>query len=133
LKEPKLAHLDKVCKFTAMRSKGKPTTGPIVMEKVKCFYDEIKVTDKCKFCNGWLQNFKELRSVQVPSDNLEYLIIRHQSSPMQVRLMEFCCNNIFEMRALFLLMGMRQRWQIVPLGDKAGSGVVICVWACVHA
>jgi hypothetical protein len=69
-------------------------TGPMVIEKVKCFCSEIK-TDKCTFCDGWLQNSKERRSVHVPSDNLEYLIIQHLCSSMLVRLMEFCSKGIF--------------------------------------
>ena len=41
LKRPKLAQVDRVlCKlFTVMRSKGKPMAGPMIIEKVKSFYD----------------------------------------------------------------------------------------------
>jgi hypothetical protein len=51
LKQPKLVQLDKVlCKwFTAMRSKGEPVTGPMIIEKAKYFYAEMKLTDKCTF------------------------------------------------------------------------------------
>jgi hypothetical protein len=58
LKQPKLLQLDKVlCKwFTAVCCKGKPVTGPMVIGKAKSFYDELKVTDKCTFSEGWLQN-----------------------------------------------------------------------------
>ena len=35
-------------------------TGPIEIEKIKCFYDGITITDKCTFYDGLLQNFKEL-------------------------------------------------------------------------
>ena len=31
------------------------------IEKVKCFYGGIKITEKGTFCDGSLQNFKELR------------------------------------------------------------------------
>ena len=36
-------------------------TGPLEIERVKCFYDGIRLTDKCTFCGGLLQNVKELR------------------------------------------------------------------------
>ena len=34
-------------------------TGPMVIEKVESFYDEVEITDKCAFSEGHLQNFKE--------------------------------------------------------------------------
>ena len=49
LKEPKLAQLDKVLSkwFTAMRPKGKPVTGPVMMGKAKPLYDKMKIIDMC--------------------------------------------------------------------------------------
>jgi hypothetical protein len=43
LKERKLCQLDKVLYkwFTAVCSKGKPITGPVLIGKAKSFYDEI--------------------------------------------------------------------------------------------
>jgi hypothetical protein len=35
-------------------------TGPMTIEKAKSFYDEIKITDKCIFFDGWLQSNKKL-------------------------------------------------------------------------
>jgi len=47
-KQPKLSQLDKVlCKWL-MISKVKPS-GPKITAKVKSFYDEIKINDKCTF------------------------------------------------------------------------------------
>jgi hypothetical protein len=37
-----------------MRSEGKPVTGPVIVEKTKSFYDEMKITDKCTFYEGKL-------------------------------------------------------------------------------
>ena len=56
LKERKLAQVYKVlCKwFTAVQSEGRPMPGPMVIEKAESFYDEMKITDKCTFCEGWL-------------------------------------------------------------------------------
>lgn len=42
-----------------MHSEEKPVTGPVIVEKTKSFYDEIKITDKCTFYKGWLLNSKE--------------------------------------------------------------------------
>jgi hypothetical protein len=62
LKQPILAQLVKVLYqwFTAVPSKGKPMTGPILIEKVMPFYDKMKITDKCSFSDGWLQNLGSL-------------------------------------------------------------------------
>jgi hypothetical protein len=51
LKEPKLAQLDKVLYqwFTVVCSKGKPMTEPMIIEKAKSFYDEMKITDRSMF------------------------------------------------------------------------------------
>ena len=92
LKEPKLAQLDEAHKwFTAMCSEGKPMTGPMVIENAKCSYDEMKITDKCASSDGWLQNFKELRSVYAPSDNPECLIIQNLSGTVQDGITELYC------------------------------------------
>jgi hypothetical protein len=34
-------------------------TGCTIIEKSKYFYDDMKITHKCIFSEGWLQNFKE--------------------------------------------------------------------------
>ena len=100
---------------------GKPMFGHMIIVKAKSFYNEIKITFKCPFSEGWLLNFevsaaegdfqveyssvsrtshiigavttnylKEHRLLEVVSDNLEYLIIRHLSCPLCARLKEFC-------------------------------------------
>jgi hypothetical protein len=33
--------------FTAMCSEGRLVTGSVIIGKAKCFYDEMKITDKC--------------------------------------------------------------------------------------
>jgi hypothetical protein len=92
LKEPKLVQLDRALYrwFTAVRSKGKPMTGPVIIKKAKSFYDEMEVTDKYTFSKGGNKNYLcELRSVWVLSDNLAHLMIWHLSSPLGVGLREF--------------------------------------------
>jgi hypothetical protein len=43
-----------------MCSEEKPVTGPMIIQKGKSFYDEMRITDKFTFSEGWLQNFKQL-------------------------------------------------------------------------
>jgi len=38
-------------------------TGHMIIGRSKCFYDEMKVTEKGTFSDGRLQNLKELGSV----------------------------------------------------------------------
>jgi hypothetical protein len=37
-----------------MHSGGKSVTGPMIIKKAECSYDEIKITDRCTFSDGWL-------------------------------------------------------------------------------
>jgi hypothetical protein len=56
VKQSKLVHLHRVLYkwCTAMRSKGKHMTVPMIIEERYVFYDEIKITDLCTFSEGWL-------------------------------------------------------------------------------
>jgi hypothetical protein len=56
LKGPQLVQLDKVLYkwFTAVHSIGKPSIGPMIIEKASV-YGEMRITDKCTFSYGWLQ------------------------------------------------------------------------------
>lgn len=38
--------------FTAVRSEGNPVTGPLIIDKLKSFQDEMKITDKFTFSEG---------------------------------------------------------------------------------
>jgi len=53
--------LDKVlCKwFTVLHSIGKPVTGHSITEKAKPVCNEMKITDKCTFSEGWLCSNKK--------------------------------------------------------------------------
>jgi len=49
-----------LCKwFTAMCSEEKLVTGPMIIQKAKSFYGELKITEKFTFCEGQLQTFKQ--------------------------------------------------------------------------
>jgi hypothetical protein len=66
LQKPKLVQLDKVLykRSTVIHSEGKLMTGPMVIEKARCFYDEIKMTDKCTFADSYLQHFKKCHGIR---------------------------------------------------------------------
>jgi hypothetical protein len=52
LKGPKLIQFEQgvVCKWlTLMHSEGKPVTEPMIIERAKSFYGEMKITDKYMF------------------------------------------------------------------------------------
>jgi len=73
LKEPQIVQLGKGLWFTAMHSKGKSMTGPVITEKAKYLYDEMQITDRCTFSQG--------SNEKLPARNL---IIRHLSSAIYV-------------------------------------------------
>ena len=50
--------------FTAMCSNGKPFTGITIIKKAKSFQDEMQVTDRGIFSDGWLQTFKECHGIR---------------------------------------------------------------------
>lgn len=61
LKKPKLNQLDDVLYkwFSLVRSEGKPVTGPMIVEKAKCFGKDLGVAEsECNYSDGWLRNFK---------------------------------------------------------------------------
>jgi len=57
LKELKLAQFNKRVWFTAMHSKGKSMTGPVIIEKAKYLRDEMKISDSCAFSKGSNEKF----------------------------------------------------------------------------
>jgi hypothetical protein len=42
--------------MTAKNFKGKPITGPLIIDRAKSYYDGMKIPDKCTFSEGWLKN-----------------------------------------------------------------------------
>jgi hypothetical protein len=45
--------------FAAVHSEGKYMTGPMIIHTAECLYDKMRITDRCTFSDGWLQNFKD--------------------------------------------------------------------------
>ena len=56
LKKHKLAQFVKILyrRSMAVCSERKLVTGPVIIEKIKSFYYEMKIADKCIFSKGWL-------------------------------------------------------------------------------
>ena len=76
LKPHVLVQLDKVFKWlTAKHFQGKPITGPLIIDGAKPYYDGMKISDKCTFSEGWLQNLGTV-------------------CPLTARLKEFYCKTI---------------------------------------
>lgn len=105
LKKPKLENLDSALWtwFSAKRAEGKPVTGPMIIEKAKIFYDELKLPESeiPNFSKGWLHNFKirhgirkldisgEIKSADSAAANeykltFENLVKEHNLSPTQI-------------------------------------------------
>jgi hypothetical protein len=62
-----------------MHTKGYPVTRPMAIGKPTSFYDEMKITDKHIFPEGWLQNLKECHGIrQLPL--LTVMQLRYRSS-----------------------------------------------------
>jgi len=43
------------------KAEGKPITGPMIIDKAKFLYNEMTMTDKCTFSEGWLWNIDTVR------------------------------------------------------------------------
>jgi len=60
MNEHKLVQMNKVFYkwFRVTNSERKPIIEPVIIKKVPSFCYEMKVTDRCTFLEGWLQNLK---------------------------------------------------------------------------
>jgi hypothetical protein len=63
--------------------------GPMIIDKAKSLYDEIKITDKGTFSAGSNKTLKNLINYRYCLIKLEYLIIWHLSGPVNAILKEF--------------------------------------------
>ena len=73
-----------------MHPEGKPMTGPMIIEKAKYFYDEVKITHKRTFRDGWQSSNKKL-SVRNLLHNPEYLLTWHMYSVVGAAVKAFYC------------------------------------------
>lgn len=66
LHTPKLEHLDRVLYewFLGKRAEGVPVSGPMLIEKAKDFYEQMRLTEPCVFSGGWLWRFKARHGIK---------------------------------------------------------------------
>ncbi|XP_004697687.1 jerky protein homolog [Echinops telfairi] len=66
LHTPKLGHLDRVLYewFLVKRAEGVPVSGPMLIEKAKGFYEQMRLTEPCVFSGGWLWRFKARHGIK---------------------------------------------------------------------
>jgi len=62
-----------------MCSEGKPIIEAVIIKKVQSFCDEMKVTDRCPFLEGWLQKLNTSTCRTHTNGKLLYLVVQlHQ-------------------------------------------------------
>ncbi|XP_027808455.3 jerky protein homolog [Marmota flaviventris] len=66
LHTPKLEQLDRVLYewFLVKRAEGVPVSGPMLIEKAKDFYEQMRLTEPCVFSGGWLWRFKARHGIK---------------------------------------------------------------------
>lgn len=66
LHTPKLEHLDRVLYqwFLARRAEGVPVSGPMLIEKAKDLYGQMRLSEPCVFSGGWLWRFKARHGIK---------------------------------------------------------------------
>jgi hypothetical protein len=78
MNEPKLAQMNKVLykRFRVTNSEGKTIIEPVIIKKVQSFCNEMKVTDRCTFLEGWLQNLNTSTCRTHTNGKLLYLVVQ---------------------------------------------------------
>ncbi|XP_049629847.1 jerky protein homolog [Suncus etruscus] len=66
LHTPKLEHLDRVLYewFLGRRAEGVPVSGPMLIEKARTLYGQMRLTEPCVFSGGWLWRFKARHGIR---------------------------------------------------------------------
>lgn len=66
LHTPKLERLDRVLHewFLGRRAEGVPVSGPMLIEKAKDLYAQMRLTEPCVFSGGWLWRFKARHGIK---------------------------------------------------------------------
>ncbi|XP_004484550.1 jerky protein homolog [Dasypus novemcinctus] len=82
LHTPKLEHLDRVLYewFLAKRAEGVPVSGPMLIEKAKDFYEQMRLTEPCVFSGGWLWRFKARHGIKKLDASSEKQVADHQAA-----------------------------------------------------
>lgn len=66
LHTPKLERLDRVLYewFLGRRAEGVPVSGPMLVEKARDLYGQMRLTEPCVFSGGWLWRFKARHGIK---------------------------------------------------------------------
>ncbi|XP_008849261.1 jerky protein homolog [Nannospalax galili] len=82
LHTPKLEHLDRVLYewFLVKRAEGIPVSGPMLIEKAKDFYEQMRLTEPCVFSGGWLWRFKARHGIKKLDASSERQVADHQAA-----------------------------------------------------
>ncbi|XP_059104090.1 jerky protein homolog [Peromyscus eremicus] len=82
LHTPKLEHLDRVLYewFLVKRAEGIPVSGPMLIEKAKDFYKQMRLTEPCVFSGGWLWRFKARHGIKKLDASSEKQVADHQAA-----------------------------------------------------
>jgi hypothetical protein len=82
LHTPKLEHLDRVLYewFLVKRAEGVPVSGPMLIEKAKDFYEQMRLTEPCVFSGGWLWRFKARHGIKKLEASSEKQVADHQAA-----------------------------------------------------
>ncbi|EDL29437.1 jerky protein [Mus musculus] len=82
LHTPKLEHLDRVLYewFLVKRAEGIPVSGPMLIEKAKDFYKQMRLTEPCVFSGGWLWRFKARHGIKKLDASSEKQAADHQAA-----------------------------------------------------
>ncbi|KAL1767299.1 jerky protein-like [Sigmodon hispidus] len=82
LHTPKLEHLDRVLYewFLVKRAEGVPVSGPMLIEKAKDLYKQMRLTEPCVFSGGWLWRFKARHGIKKLDASSEKQVVDHQAA-----------------------------------------------------
>nr|XP_044998554.1 jerky protein homolog [Jaculus jaculus]XP_044998555.1 jerky protein homolog [Jaculus jaculus]XP_044998556.1 jerky protein homolog [Jaculus jaculus]XP_044998557.1 jerky protein homolog [Jaculus jaculus]XP_044998558.1 jerky protein homolog [Jaculus jaculus]XP_044998559.1 jerky protein homolog [Jaculus jaculus] len=82
LHTPKLEHLDRLLYewFLVKRAEGVPVSGPMLIEKAKDFYEQMRLTEPCVFSGGWLWRFKARHGIKKLEASSDKQVADHQAA-----------------------------------------------------
>lgn len=82
LHTPKLEHLDRVLYewFLVKRAEGILVSGPMLIEKAKDLYKQMRLTEPCVFSGGWLWRFKARHGIKKLDASSEKQVADHQAA-----------------------------------------------------
>ncbi|KFM61616.1 Jerky protein-like protein, partial [Stegodyphus mimosarum] len=126
LKKPKLEQLDSVLFkwFSAVRSEGKPVTGPMIVEKAKKFGQDLGVAEsECNYSDGWLRNFKfrhGIRRLDVTGETLS--ANQNSAEKYKDEFEKIVADNDLTPEQIYNADETGLLWRCLPTSTLAGGG-----------